>query len=100
MLMGLTEKYDGIISSDQLEEIDEYICFIQSLSSTEKLEFRGIMRGMQVMKDMQSDAQCEKKQPGGITGNPSDLLGEPLAAVALVQQKRATPIPCEIGATT
>lgn len=65
MLMGLTEKYDGIISSDQLEEIDEYIRFIQSLSSTEKLEFRGIMRGMQAMKDMQSDAQCEKssKQP-------------------------------------
>ncbi|MCX4271919.1 MAG: hypothetical protein OSJ71_06620 [Acetatifactor sp.] len=60
MLMGLTEKYDGVISSDRLEEIDEYICFIQSLSSTEKLEFRGIMRGMQVMKDMlQSNALRE-----------------------------------------
>ena len=65
MATELAEKYKDIISQDRLEEIDEYICFIQSLSSTEKLEFRGIMRGMQVMKDMQSDAQCEKssKQP-------------------------------------
>ena len=60
MVPELTEKYKDIISHDRLEEIDEYICFIQSLSSTEKLEFRGIMRGMQVMKDMlQSNALRE-----------------------------------------
>jgi hypothetical protein len=61
MVPELTEKYKDIISHDRLEEIDEYICFIQSLSPAEKVEFRGIMRGMRTMKDMlQSNALCEQ----------------------------------------
>ena len=40
------------IQNDQLEDIEEYIRFFKSLSKDEKKEFRGMIRGMQTMKDM------------------------------------------------
>lgn len=40
------------IQNDQLEDIEEYIRFLRSLSKDEKKEFRGMIRGMQTMKDM------------------------------------------------
>ncbi|MBD5529729.1 MAG: hypothetical protein HDR02_15200 [Lachnospiraceae bacterium] len=47
-LMENTEN----IQNDQLEDIEEYIRFLKSLSKDEKKEFRGMIRGMQTMKDM------------------------------------------------
>lgn len=41
------------IQSSQLDEVEEYIRFLHTLSKDEKIEFRGIMRGMQAMKEMQ-----------------------------------------------
>lgn len=51
MAAGLIEN-KPIAQSDQLEDIKEYIQFLQTLSEDEKKEFRGMMRGMQTMKDM------------------------------------------------
>lgn len=53
MAAGLIEK-QNIIQSGQLEDIKEYIQFLQGLDEDEKKEFHGIMRGMQIMKDMRS----------------------------------------------
>ncbi|MDE5757655.1 MAG: hypothetical protein K2H85_03475 [Allobaculum sp.] len=47
-LMENTEN----IQNNQLEDIEEYIRFLKTLSDAEKKEFRGMIRGMQVMKDM------------------------------------------------
>lgn len=41
------------IQSSQLNEVKEYIQFLHTLTKEEKIEFRGIIRGMQAMKDMQ-----------------------------------------------
>ena len=41
------------IQSSQLNEVEEYVQFLRTLTKEEKIEFRGIMRGMQAMKDMQ-----------------------------------------------
>lgn len=51
MAAGLIES-QNIIQSNQLEDIKEYIQFVQTLSEDEKKEFRGMIRGMQTMKDM------------------------------------------------
>lgn len=46
------------IKSDQLEDIKEYLQFLQTLSEDEKREFHGIIRGMQTMKEiMESNSQ-------------------------------------------
>ena len=45
-------KNAGNIQNNQLEDIEEYIRFLKTLSDAEKKEFRGMIRGMQVMKDM------------------------------------------------
>lgn len=44
------------IQSSQLDEVEEYIRFLHTLSKDEKIEFRGIIRGMQAMKDMQQNS--------------------------------------------
>lgn len=45
-------KNIGNTQNDQLEDVEEYIRFLKTLSNDEKKEFRGIIRGMQTMKDM------------------------------------------------
>lgn len=52
MATTLKERMRNIQSS-QLDEVEEYIQFLHTLSKDEKIEFRGIIRGMQAMKDMQ-----------------------------------------------
>lgn len=42
--------------SSQLDEVEEYIRFLRTLNNEEKIEFRGIIRGMQAMKDMQHNS--------------------------------------------
>lgn len=51
MAAGLIEN-QNITQDDQLEDIKEYIQFLKILNKDEKREFRGIIRGMQTMKDM------------------------------------------------
>ena len=51
MVAGLIEN-QNIIQNDQLEDIEEYIQFLKTLNKDEKREFRGMMRGMQAMKNM------------------------------------------------
>ena len=41
------------VQSSQLDEVEEYVQFLRTLTKEEKIEFRGIIRGMQAMKDMQ-----------------------------------------------
>ena len=53
MAAGLIE-IQNIIQGDQLEDIEEYIQFVQTLTDDEKKEFRGMIRGMQTMKDILS----------------------------------------------
>lgn len=52
MATTATERIRDIQSS-QLDEVEEYIRFLHTLSNEEKIELRGIIRGMQAMKDMQ-----------------------------------------------
>ena len=51
MAAGLIEN-QNLIQGDQLEDIEEYIQFLKTLNKDEKREFRGMMRGMQAMKNM------------------------------------------------
>ena len=51
MAAGLIEN-QNIIQGDQLEDVKEYIQFLKTLTADEKKEFRGMIRGMQTMKDM------------------------------------------------
>lgn len=51
MVAGLIEN-QNLIQGDQLEDIEEYIQFLKTLNKDEKREFRGMMRGMQTMKNM------------------------------------------------
>lgn len=51
MAAGLILK-ESSIQSSQLEDVKEYIQFLKTLDEDEKREFRGIIRGMQAMKDM------------------------------------------------
>lgn len=52
MTTTLMEKI-GNTQNDQLEDVEEYIRFLKTLSNDEKKELRGIIRGMQTMKDIQ-----------------------------------------------
>lgn len=52
MAAGLIERQNSVTQDDQLEDIKEYIQFVRSLNEDEKKEFRGIIRGMQTMKDI------------------------------------------------
>lgn len=40
------------IQSSQLEDVKEYIQFLQTLNEDQKKEIRGIIRGMQAMKEI------------------------------------------------
>ncbi len=40
------------IHSSQLEDVKEYIQFLQTLNEDQKKEIRGIIRGMQAMKEI------------------------------------------------
>lgn len=40
------------IQSSQLEDVKEYIQLLQTLDADQKRELRGIIRGMQVMKEL------------------------------------------------
>lgn len=51
MSTTLMENIENI-QIDQLEDVEEYIRFLKTLSNDEKKELRGIIRGMQTMKDM------------------------------------------------
>ena len=42
----------NIIQGEQLEDVKEYIRFLKILNKDEKKEFHGMMRGMQIMKNM------------------------------------------------
>lgn len=48
---GLIEN-QNIIPDNQLEDIEEYIQFVRTLTKDEKREFRGMIRGMQAMRDI------------------------------------------------
>lgn len=40
------------IQSNQIEDVTEYIQLLQTLDADQKKELRGIIRGMQVMKEI------------------------------------------------
>lgn len=51
MAAGLIEG-ECVTQYDQIEDVKEYILFLRTLNENEKREFRGMIKGMQVMKDM------------------------------------------------
>ncbi len=51
MAEGLIER-ECITQCDQIEDVKEYILFLRTLNEDEKREFRGMIKGMQAMKEM------------------------------------------------
>ena len=54
MTMGsiTKESLESPIQSSQLEEAKEFIALLKTLNSDEKKELRGMIRGMQAMKEI------------------------------------------------
>lgn len=52
MTEELIKRQNNVTQNDQLEDVKEYIQFVRTLTEDEKKEFRGMIRGMQTMKDI------------------------------------------------